>query len=111
MRLRRMVLFGIVAACAGCAVVQVRRDAVLRLPAADLAGIQATTFATLTGLGYGPGTRMRQDGAKTFEVPRDSPNFTYEVYRPAERSALLAGLRVTYGEGSGGSSEPPGTWG
>lgn len=106
MRLPRMVLFGIAAACAGCSVVQVRRDAVLRLPIADPAAVEATTFATLTGLGYGPGTRMRQGGRKTFEVPRDNPNFTYEVYRPSDRSALLAALRVTYRGQFGGSGDP-----
>ena len=103
MRLRRLVLLGVVGACAGCAVVQIHREAVLRIPSGELAVVHATTFATLTGLGYGPGTRMRQEGPKTFEVPRDNPNFTYEVYRPTDRSALLAALRVTYQADSGSS--------
>jgi hypothetical protein len=106
MRPRWVILPALVGLCAGCAVVQVRRDAVVRLASADLKAIQATTFATLVGLGYGPGTRMRKDGGKTFEVPRDSPRFTYESYRPANRSALLGGLRVSYAGGPGGSGGP-----
>jgi len=46
MGLRWMVIAGLVVALAGCAVVQIHREAVPRIPSGEPAAIQATTSAT-----------------------------------------------------------------